>query len=104
MSREKEILNASADSFISYGDEFTRAIKMLRVTAFIAGAAWADKHPDISALWHPASEEPRHNELMLGIDSDGVSLYKWCEQEDSWDSFVTITELSKWAYISDLLP
>lgn len=53
MSREEEILNASADTFISYGDEFTRAIKMLWVTAFIAGAGWADKHP--KNVWHEAS-------------------------------------------------
>lgn len=70
--------------------------------AFLYGVEWADENP--VDVWHEASEEPRHNELMLGIDSDGVSLYKWCEQEDSWDSFVTITELSRWAYISDLLP
>ena len=70
--------------------------------AFLHGVEWADEHP--VDVWHDASEEPRHDELMLGIDSDGVSLYMWCEQEDSWDSFVTITELSRWAYISDLLP
>ena len=70
--------------------------------AFLHGVEWADEHP--VDIWHDANEEPRHKELMLGIDSDGVSLYKWCEQEDSWDSFVTITELSRWAYISDLLP
>ena len=70
--------------------------------AFLHGVEWADEHP--VDVWHDANEEPRHKELMLGIDSDGVSLYKWCEQEYSWDSFVTITELSRWAYISDLLP
>ena len=41
---------------------------------------------------------------MLGIDSDGVSLYKWCGQEDSWKTFVDITKLIHWAYVSDLLP
>ena len=59
---------------------------------------------DLSKIWHDASEEPNYNELMLGIDSDGVSLYKWCGQEDSWKTFVDITELIHWAYISDLLP
>lgn len=59
---------------------------------------------DLSKIWHDASEEPRYNEIMLGMDSDGVSLYKWCGQEDSWDSFCGITELIRWAYINDLLP
>lgn len=70
--------------------------------AFLHGAEWSDKHP--KNVWHNASEEPRYNELMLGIDSDGVSLYKWCGQGDSWESFCGINKLVKWAYISDLLP
>ena len=73
-----------------------------RYSAFISGAIWADNNP--VKVWHDASEEPRYNELMLGIDSDGVSLYKWCGQEDSWNAFCGITELLKWAYISDILP
>ena len=70
--------------------------------AFLQGAEWSDKHP--KNVWHDASEEPRYNKLMLGMDSDGVSLYKWCGQEDSWNAFCDINNLVKWAYISDLLP
>ncbi len=70
--------------------------------AFLHGAEWSDKHP--KNVWHDASEEPRYNQLMLGIDSDGVSIYKWCGQGDSWNDFCGINELVKWAYISDLLP
>lgn len=102
MERDEEIIKASTTTFKENGDEFSKVVQLFWMSAFLSGAHWADKHP--ANVWHDASEEPRHNELMLGIDSDGVSLYKWCEQEDSWDSFVTITELSRWAYISDLLP
>lgn len=70
--------------------------------AFEKGAEWADAHP--KNVWHDASEEPRYNELMLGMDSDVVSIYKWCGQGDSWDAFCGINDLVKWAYISDLLP
>lgn len=73
-----------------------------RYSAFISGAIFADNNP--KNVWHDASEEPRYNELMLGIDSDGVSLYKWCGQEDSWNAFCGITELVKWAYVKCLLP
>ena len=80
-----------------------------RYSAFISGAIWADDNPaqdvvNLNDVWHDASEEPRYNELMLGIDSDGVSIYKWCGQGDSWNDFCCINELVKWAYISDLLP
>ena len=109
MNREEEILNASADTFISCGDEFTRAIKMLWVTAFIAGAAWADKHPDISALWHPASEEPQGNnwKILCQDEENGC----WVENRtdaidlhNTWNEYVEIEMVVKWAYISDLLP
>ena len=93
MIREEEILSKAKKY---YSDSINCH------NAFLHGVEWADEHP--VDIWHDASEEPRHNELMLGIDSDGVSLYKWCEQEDSWGSFATITELSSWAYVSDLLP
>ena len=73
-----------------------------KYSAFIAGAIWADKHP--KNVWHDASEEPRYNELMLGMDNDGFSIYMWCGQDDSWDSFCGITKLAIWAYISDILP
>ena len=97
MKREEQILKAARD----YNSGITLSSPS-NVIHFENGAKWADEHP--VDVWHDANEEPRHKELMLGIDSDGVSLYKWCEQEYSWDSFVTITELSRWAYISDLLP
>ena len=97
MTREEEIFKA-ARSYVS-GDTLS---SHLTVIHFANGADWADEHP--KNVWHDASEEPNYNELMLGIDSDGVSLYKWCGQEDSWKTFVDITELIHWAYISDLFP
>lgn len=55
-------------------------------------------------IWHDTSYEPRCHELLLGVGSDGVNLYKWINQEDSWESFVNCFGLKKWSYISDLLP
>lgn len=107
MSREEEILNASADTFISCGDEFTRAIKMLWVTAFIAGAAWADKHP--KNVWHQADEEPQGNnwKILCQDEENGC----WVENRtdaidlhNTWNEYVEIEMVVKWAYISDLLP
>lgn len=70
--------------------------------AFLHGVEWADEHP--VDVWHDASEEPRCEELLLGENSDGFSIYRWCGQEDNWEAFVNATGLSRWAYISDLLP
>ena len=102
MKREEQ-LHQAAEEWANYYKHVERVCDYISIRiAYREGAAWADAHQ--INVWHDVSEEPRHNELMLGIDSDGVSLYKWCEQEDSWGSFATITELSSWAYISDLLP
>lgn len=72
--------------------------------AFEKGAEWADKHPNLESLWHDAGEEPMCNELLLGEDTDGFSIYRWCGQEDNFEAFVNVTGLSRWAYIDDLLP
>lgn len=68
------------------------------------GLGTADAEPNLASLWHDASEEPRCDELLLGEDTDGFSIYRWCGQEDYWETFVNETGLSRWAYIEDLLP
>lgn len=70
----------------------------------IDGLEAADAEPNLASLWHDASEEPRCDELLLGEDTDGFSIYRWCRQEDYWETFVNETGLSRWAYIEDLLP
>ena len=59
---------------------------------------------DLTKIWHDASEEPRRDEYLLGEDNDGFSIYMWRSQEDSWNLFVGITTLYRWAYVRDLLP
>lgn len=71
--------------------------------AFLDGVKWADEHPNLESIWHDAGEEPRCNELLLGEDTDGFSIYRWCGQEDNWEAFVNKTGLRSWAYIKDLL-
>ena len=68
------------------------------------GLAAADEEPNLERLWHDAGEEPRCNELFLGEDTDGFSIYRWCGQEDNWEAFVNETGLIRWAYIEELLP
>ena len=70
----------------------------------IDGLKAADTEPNLVSLWYDASEEPRRDELLLGEDTDGFSIYRWCGKEDYWEIFVNETGLSRWAYIEDLLP
>lgn len=80
------------------------------IDAFEAGAKWADANPnsgvvDLSQVWHNAKEEPEKGKFMIGVDEDGVSIYKWVDQdEDGWFSFAKGCGLTRWAYIEDLLP
>ena len=97
MTRKEQILQAARD-YVS-GVTLSSPSDVIH---FEYGARWTDEHP--VNVWHDTNEEPNYNELMLGIDSNGVSLYKWCGQEDSWKTFVDITELIRWTYVSDLLP
>ena len=76
---------------------------------FEAGAKWADDNPkeglvDLSQVWHNAKEEPEKGKLLIGIDEDDVSIYKWVDQDNNWLSFAKWCGLTRWAYINDLLP
>ena len=93
MNREEEIISEAKK-------HYSESINCHN--AFLHGVEWADEHP--VDVWHDVSEEPRCEELLLGEDSDGFSIYRWCGQEDNWEAFVNATGLSRWAYIADLLP
>ena len=80
---------------------------------FINGAEWADEHPNLERLWHDASEEPLLEEkeiiflnkqdiIYISEKLDGIFLYMF--EKVSWEKYVDLLEISKWAYISDLLP
>lgn len=61
------------------------------------------KNSNLEHIWHNAGEEPRCDELLLGEDIDGFSIYRQCGQEDNWEAFVNETGLIRWAYIEELL-
>lgn len=109
MERDEEIIKASTTTFKENGDEFSKVVQLFWMSAFIAGAHWADKHPDISALWHPVSEEPQGNswKILCQDEENGC----WVENRtdaidlhNTWNEYVEIEMVVKWAYISDLLP
>lgn len=105
MEREKEMLQAAADTFKVCGDEFDKAIKMLWITAFIAGVDYADRHP--KNVWHDASEDPKEPKDLLLIETDGcvkVGYVKRTKSSIRWKTFGRKGKVAKWAYIDDFLP
>ena len=78
--------------------------------AFCYGAAFADKNPDTSSLWHDKKEEPiNENVSILYVSRLGNTditvqyrgIFDYC---DRWEQFAEENNIDKWAYISDLLP
>lgn len=80
--------------------------------AFLHGVEWADEHP--ASVWHDASEEPQDkNERILSyseyfdcffLDFPNYLIIKDGGQKKNWETVVLRYKMSKWAYVSDLLP
>ena len=62
------------------------------------------EYTDLSQVWHDAKEEPEKGKLLIGIDEDDVSIYKWVDQDNDWLSLAEWFSLIRWAYLEDLLP
>ena len=76
---------------------------------FVAGAKWADKHPNLESLWHDASEEPvgANWEILCQDEMNGCWVENRIEAQllhKNWNAYTEIEKIVRWAYISDLLP
>lgn len=78
--------------------------------AFEKGAMFADNNPDLSSLWHDASEEPKEEEFILleviNTRSEGDEVKYFIEYSRKWvvDSMKTEGFKCRWVYVKDLLP
>lgn len=109
MTRKEEIKCASKD-YINYlldkqeyhNENYTEYdIRQ----AFEKGAMFADHNPDISSLWHDASEEPKIGSNIVAINGND----KWWDIQPydgyyNWRNWVSSYDIKKWAYIYDILP
>lgn len=79
--------------------------------AFLHGTEFADEHP--KNVWHDVSEEPllegkdiiflnEQDEPFISGKIGGTFLFLL--EDFYWERFVELVQISKWAYISDLLP
>lgn len=77
--------------------------------AFLHGAEWADKHPNLESLWRDASEEPHNgSHILMQYNYEGdkelKSFHIKYDEYMNWQKLIKIYGISQWAYISDLLP
>lgn len=76
--------------------------------SFISGAKWAINE-FLKDLWHPNTEEPDKSKsdiITIGFDNDAYLQFKesilW--KEESWRHSISRCQITKWAYLSDILP
>ena len=108
MTREEEILKA-ARNYVS-GITLSSPSNVIH---FEAGAKWADEHPNLASLWHDAGEEPLLEEKeIIFIDKKNQSsitikfgnTFPYMLEDFDWEMYVKLSQIIKWAYVSDLLP
>ena len=109
MSREEQ-LQQTAEEWADYYKHAEDLCDYISIrVAYKEGAAWADKHPDISALWHPASEEPIVNSTQIVYqDKSGLCWFASNQERYAydwdWARMAAAFQMTRWAYITDLLP
>lgn len=91
---------------------YTANLVDVSIESFIAGAKWADKHPNVSPLWHDVNEVPKTGSNIVVIDKYGQW---WVIQPyndnhngrilKNWRYYIrAYNNIKRWAYINDLLP
>lgn len=113
MTREEEIKCASKD-YVNYlldkqeyhNEDYTEDdIRQ----AFENGAMFADRNPDLSALWHDASKFPNKAlPIIVEIDDDIEPSYEVLSIDETdekfWEYLVSDRDITIWAYVNELRP
>ena len=110
MTREAEIKRASINHLYQYdySQEEGECIYFY-IKEFTEGANWADENPNI---WHDVSEIPNnHKHIMFMPDPYTIKTsyipdcLEHCRlNNDTWNKFIKDMNITKWAYVKDLLP
>lgn len=117
MKREEEISNESLEYMMTsciHDEIYDVDVR----NAFEEGAKWADKHPDLSSLWHDATNEPEEGRFIVCVDDDNdchagayyvdrVDALNRVYKSAVWNYGTLICywdDVKIWAYAKDLLP
>ena len=105
MAREEEIERASIMYHVYHYDYSYEEGEHLElyIKGFTEGANWADEHP--KNIWHDANEEPKEYPILVQDEFGNVWVqYSLKDYADGWKEFKGCECLTRWAYLSDLLP
>ena len=98
---DKKKINQATDKYLE-----EEGYKPYIEQSFQDGAQWAQEE-FVKSLWHDASEEPKPDTHCIGCYNDlpGYMVF-FCDPLDcvGWDTYVKYSSLSKWCYLSDILP
>ena len=100
MTREEEIITACKGFLAAYPNIDQAGLSI----GFLDGAVWSDKYP--VNVWHDANEKPRTKEwILVQFDEDDYDTHYLNDLYiDMWCTWCKTYNVSRWAYISDLLP
>lgn len=76
--------------------------------SFMKGANWAINE-FLKDLWHPNTEEPdkRKSDIITIGSYNCISLHfkeSFIWKEESWRRSISRCQITKWAYLSDIMP
>ena len=106
MTREEETKEAYKD-YMNNGGTFQSNPWFY----FKAGTEWADKHQ--KNVLHDPGEEPLLEEVeIISINEQGFAYiserfgctFSYNLEDYSWQSYVNLLKIKKWAYVKDLFP
>lgn len=112
MTRDEQIIETSHNYGKTLNEEASFDYEDMKC-AFKNGAKWADEHPNLESIWHDASEEPllEDKEIIFLNEQDIAYIserfggtFSFMLEDFNWERFVNLLKISRWAYISDLLP
>ena len=114
MERDKEIQQA-AENYASqmcidcsariYCEERNKKCVEYReqVKVYADAVKWADEHP--KNVWHKASEEPAGRDWKILCEDESGNCWVASRRNGyNWKKFAENEALTRWAYVSDLLP
>lgn len=108
MIDDKEIDIAARAQVLSKHVNETSYFQLRSIEDFKDGAKWALEQ-FLKDMWHPNTEEPDKSKsdiITLGFDNDAYLQFKesilW--SEESWRHSISRCQITKWAYLSDILP
>lgn len=94
---KKEQIEKAANEFAEREYEISDIDKDALYKGFYWGANWY-----VNSVWHDASEQPKRNKVYLV--QMGKDAFDTFYDSENWKVFKRDINITRWAYIEDLLP